>query len=200
MTESSVNSFSHLRSKRQWLGGDAWPASWGCESAGGHDLLNRHLSSLTETLVQCPLILAFKPLEGPAEKEILTPPNYTQGRQPRQVATRTERFLELGCSVAIAVDLRWSLQLSGAMVLWTVDFCVGLGGFPGEDSQGAALSSAQKSPARSAHTLLGQLAWVLTKATPITPPHMGAVAYTVNPKHPIGWGRKGVNSRPAWDV
>lgn len=77
MTDSSVNSFSHLRSKWQWVGGDAWPATRGCDSAGWHDLLNRHFSSPTENLVPCPLILAFKPLEGPAEKEILVPPNYT---------------------------------------------------------------------------------------------------------------------------
>ena len=56
-------------------------------SSGWHCLLNG-LSLFTETLVGCLLILAFRTLESPSEKDILMLANYMQGPQPSQVLMR----------------------------------------------------------------------------------------------------------------
>lgn len=62
-----------------------------------------------ENLVHCLLILTFKPLESPSEKEILMPPNYIQGPQPSQVSNEVQSNSWNSDPEDIAVVLRWSL-------------------------------------------------------------------------------------------
>lgn len=150
------------------------------------DLLNRHFSSLIENLVPCPLILAFKPLEGPAEKETLMLPNYTQGHQPCQVADEGQRdSWNLDALLPLLLTSPCLSQLSGAMVLDCGLLCgswwFSRGGLPG--------CSVELSPEISCHesTHFVKAAGLgADKSYPITPPYMGALVSTVNPKHSIG--------------
>jgi hypothetical protein len=110
----------------------------------------------------------------------------------------TEQLLELGWILrSLLLSSGSPSQFSAAMALHCRPLC-GSGCFPrGRHCQGPVLSLAQKAPAMSPHTLLGQLGWKMTKVTHLHS-YMGEEVSTVIPGYSIGWGRKRVDSRPAW--